>query len=326
MFGRRFDPQEFDLDVATRRDGTISLPLSAIESAGLLEWDDSNLRGADHTYAVRVDAPSEFDEPVLLQLGHGRRNRGTGRPRHEMLVRWLQAAGGATAAEETTAVASNEASDPVDATASGETDDANAPDAPAAMSGATSATADVVDGDSAPSATTAETAETPATSPEQSPGQSAAVGEQTGEADRPGADGHTDSNAHAGADGQSGVAGQPDAGDDVEADVTETVEEPSWLSSIPDATVLILKNQSDIPLEPRIRCRWGSDSVVLDDVQIGPGETYRWEDLPEEGPVYVDVLFGHGSRTAEQVPEDALRPGPVGIDLYASGSEIRTSE
>jgi hypothetical protein len=103
-------------------------------------------------------------------------------------------------------------------------------------------------------------------------------------------------------------------------------DEPSWVSSMPEAPALVLKNQSDILLEPRIRCRCDGDVVFLDDIRIESGETYRWADLPEEGPVYVDVLFSHGSRAAEQVPEDALRPGPVGIDLHASGSEIRTRE
>jgi hypothetical protein len=91
LFGNRFDPQEVDLDTTLQQDGTVTVPLSAVASADLRQWDGSRRRGADHTFAVHVRAPSALDSPLLLQLGRGGRNRGTGRTRHASLAQWLDA-------------------------------------------------------------------------------------------------------------------------------------------------------------------------------------------------------------------------------------------
>ena len=99
LFGNRFDPQEFDLGTALQRDATLVVPLSAIVGAELRQWEGAQLRGAEHTFAVVVRAPSALDDPLLLQLGRGGRNRGTGRTRHVSFARWLDALDGATASD-----------------------------------------------------------------------------------------------------------------------------------------------------------------------------------------------------------------------------------
>ena len=99
LFGNRFDPQEFDLGTALQRDATLVVPLSAIVGAELRQWEGAQLRGAEHTFAVVVRAPSALDDPLLLQLGRGGRNRGTGRTRHVSFARWLDALDEATASD-----------------------------------------------------------------------------------------------------------------------------------------------------------------------------------------------------------------------------------
>ena len=91
LFGNRLDPQEVVLDTTLQQDATVVVPLSAVASAELRQWEGSRLRGAEHTFAVAVRAPSTLDTPLLLQLGRGGRNRGTGRTRHASLAQWLDA-------------------------------------------------------------------------------------------------------------------------------------------------------------------------------------------------------------------------------------------
>ena len=99
LFGNRFDPQAFDLGTALQRDATLVVPLSAIVGAELRQWEGARLRGAEHTFAVVVRAPSALEDPLLLQLGRGGRNRGTGRTRHASFARWLDALDGTTASD-----------------------------------------------------------------------------------------------------------------------------------------------------------------------------------------------------------------------------------
>ena len=108
LFGNRFDPQEFDLGTALQRDATLVVPLSAIVGAELRQWEGAQPRGAEHTFAVAVHAPSALEDPLLLQLGRGGRNRGTGRTRHTSFARWLDALDGATASASDTNVAATD--------------------------------------------------------------------------------------------------------------------------------------------------------------------------------------------------------------------------
>lgn len=96
MFGGKTDPQQVSVDDAERKDSSVSVPLTAIADASVLQWDGNDRRGEDATYAVRVEAPDVVSEPLLVQLGKGERNRGTLRRRHATLAAVLDAHGEAT--------------------------------------------------------------------------------------------------------------------------------------------------------------------------------------------------------------------------------------
>ena len=315
LFGNRFDPQEFRLEVAFDRQATLVVPLSAVSSADLQRWDGSQLRGADETFAVCVRAPSVLYDPVLIQLGRGGRNRGAGRTRHASLAAWLDAFGAdmssapateangepveaagtdrrtvqATEASSESVAATESNGGPDESTASpdpAEAEDASGANGPAADSGPSSSNTQPPD-----AATDAQPSDTPAGT--EDPGLEP-------------------SNATSGADTEPDDAG------------ADTDPEPTWLDAEPDTPALIVKNRSDIRLQPRIRGRHRNDVIFLDDVDLAPGETHRWTEFPQRGLVHLDILFDDGSRRAEQLDERHLQSPPVGIDLYASGIEIHS--
>ncbi|MEZ3117650.1 hypothetical protein RYH80_17165 [Halobaculum sp. MBLA0147] len=84
LFGGRLDPQQFSLDDARSRERTVVVPFAAVDDVASVSWSGSDLSGTDQTFAVRVET-SRVDGSLLLQLGHGTRNRGSGRERHDRL-------------------------------------------------------------------------------------------------------------------------------------------------------------------------------------------------------------------------------------------------
>lgn len=96
MFGGKTDPQQVSVDDAERKDGSVSVPLTAIADASVLQWDGNDRRGENATYAVRVEVPDVVSNSLLVQLGKGERNRGTLRQRHATLAAVLDAHGEAT--------------------------------------------------------------------------------------------------------------------------------------------------------------------------------------------------------------------------------------
>lgn len=94
LFGGVKGFQEFDATDATGRERTRSLSLDAVTGVDTVEWAGSDLRGADRTYGVRVDARELAGRSLLVQLGRGWRNRGSGRKRHAALARAIGAMAG----------------------------------------------------------------------------------------------------------------------------------------------------------------------------------------------------------------------------------------
>lgn len=91
ILGRSKDFQEFDSATATGRAATQSVALGRVTDVETLEWDGSDLSGADETYGVRIASPRFGGDSLVVQLGRGWRNRGTGRNRHVALARLLRA-------------------------------------------------------------------------------------------------------------------------------------------------------------------------------------------------------------------------------------------
>ncbi len=101
--------QEFDATAAASRDRTRSVALTEVSDVGFTEWEGSELKGADRTYAVVVDAAEFAGESLVIQLGRGWRNRGSGRQRHAALARVIRALS-ANADGESDATAAGDAS------------------------------------------------------------------------------------------------------------------------------------------------------------------------------------------------------------------------
>lgn len=93
MFGGKTDPQQVSVNDVEQKDGSISVPLTAIADASVLQWNGNDRRGENATYAVRVEAPNVVSDSLLVQLGKGERNRGTLRQRHATLAAVLDAYG-----------------------------------------------------------------------------------------------------------------------------------------------------------------------------------------------------------------------------------------
>lgn len=328
LFGSRLDPQELDFDTALGRDGTVAVRLSDVASAELRRWDGSRLRGAEHTFAVCIHVPSALEDPLLLQLGRGGRNRGTGRTRHASLARWVDAlADGAASTPEseatdtestpTTEAAGFAGTTDVDESTAADSTQSDPETGPAIDPGETPSDA----GSATPAPPGRDSADTESdTSVTQSPDAADAS------ADRAGASGGVNQS-----DGTDSFRDESEAAPradppDAEPDPDEIAPEPTWLDTEPDAPALIVKNRSDIRLRPRIRCRHENEVLFLDDVDLAPEDTRRWPEFPEEGVVHLDILFDDGSRKAEHLDERHLRSPPVGIDLYASGVEVHAEE
>lgn len=90
LFAGAFDPQRFGLSEARSRDETITVPYASVADAELLSWDGSELPGVTETFAVRIDTRTVRGS-LVVQLGHGNRNRGSGRERHDRLVDLVRA-------------------------------------------------------------------------------------------------------------------------------------------------------------------------------------------------------------------------------------------
>lgn len=82
LLWRSYDPQVTTLESVLKREQTVTVPYQSISDADLVEWNGSNLRGTDYTYGIRVDLNTYPSDPLLIQLGQGNRNRGSGRNRH----------------------------------------------------------------------------------------------------------------------------------------------------------------------------------------------------------------------------------------------------
>lgn len=90
LFGGAFDPQQFPVSEAHAREETITVPYASVADAELLSWDGSELPGASETFAVLIDTRAVRGS-LVVQLGHGNRNRGSGRERHDRLVDLVRA-------------------------------------------------------------------------------------------------------------------------------------------------------------------------------------------------------------------------------------------
>jgi hypothetical protein len=101
--------QEFDATEAANRERTRSVALAGVTDVAFAEWEGSELKGADRTYAVVVDAAELAGESLVIQLGRGWRNRGSGRQRHAALARVIRALS-ANADAESDATAAGDAS------------------------------------------------------------------------------------------------------------------------------------------------------------------------------------------------------------------------
>lgn len=91
LFGGLKGFQEFEVAAARTREATRSLALDAVTGVETVEWEGSELVGADRTYGVRVESPRLADGTLVVQLGRGWRNRGSDRERHVALARLLRA-------------------------------------------------------------------------------------------------------------------------------------------------------------------------------------------------------------------------------------------
>ena len=90
LFGGVLDPQRFGLSAARSHDQTITVPYASVTDAELLSWSGSELPGTDQTFAVRIDTRAVRGS-LVVQLGHGNRNRGSGHARHDRLVDLVRA-------------------------------------------------------------------------------------------------------------------------------------------------------------------------------------------------------------------------------------------
>ncbi|MFC7250802.1 hypothetical protein ACFQJ5_13270 [Halomicroarcula sp. GCM10025324] len=90
LFGGHFDPQLFSFDDLPT-DRTIAVPLTSIQDVQFLTWDGSHLRGADQTHGILVQTTAFGGDALLIQLGHGDRNRGSGTKRHRLFAQTLDA-------------------------------------------------------------------------------------------------------------------------------------------------------------------------------------------------------------------------------------------
>lgn len=333
LFGNRFDPQEFDISAALDHDWSVVVPFPEIVRVEFRSWDGSRLRGADHSYAVYVDAPGVLRGTLSIQLGRGTRNRGAGSKRHRTLVQWLDGIAPGTTPErgakgdatgDPTAVNAGTAGSPARNGSRVGSDSSPASESPpnthsserAAGSEHARTTADA--GAPPPSDTEPDDPRADPTLDRQTDhSQAVDPPENTS---TPPVDAAPDADVRA-----------DSAGDDADAMATAGGEsagetEPTWLDGEPDEPALILKNRSDIRLQPRIRCRRADEVLFADDIDLAPDETRRWTEFPEWGVVHLDILFGDGTRKAERIAETQLRSPPVGVDLHASGVEIRSTD
>lgn len=90
LFGGVLDPQRFGLSAARSHDQTITVPYASVTDAELLSWSGSELPGTEQTFAVRIDTRAVRGS-LVVQLGHGNRNRGSGHARHDRLVDLVRA-------------------------------------------------------------------------------------------------------------------------------------------------------------------------------------------------------------------------------------------
>ena len=245
LFGNRFDPQEVDLDTTLQQDATVVVPLSAVASADLRQWDGSRRRGAEHTFAVAVRAPSALDSPLLLQLGRGERNRGTGRTRHESLARWLDGVADGTASDSETDASATDAGTGASPTESDDStaasDDSTATPAGTGVADSTDAdgpaaadrepsTAEPQPADAAPDAASGALADVARSTPVGSPDQSApATDESTADpvesdAESTPSAATTQGSADAGAD--ASTTSEPAAADSGEEDPADAAPAP----------------------------------------------------------------------------------------------------
>lgn len=338
LFGNRFDPQEFDINAAFDHDWSVVVPFPEIVRAEFRSWEDTRLRGADHSYAVYVDAPGALRGTLSIQLGRGIRNRGAGRKRHEALAGWLNGAASETTPEHgAKRAATGEAATTAEHAGAADPTDRNGSDAepdpsPASPGSSPNPPSSARAGDSRRQTATADAGASPA-SDSNSDGLSAdptpdretddgQTADPPGNTSTPPSD--TALDADASADRTDADVGAIAHGEDESA--SEPESDPTWLDREPDESALILKNRSDIRLQLRIRCRRAGEVLFVADIDLAPAETHRWREFPEWGVVHLDILFSDGSRKAEQIDEANVRSPPVGIDLYASGIEIHPAD
>ena len=335
LFGNRFDPQEFDVSAAFDHDWSVVIPYPEIVRAELRSWDGSPLRGADHSYAVYVDAPGALRGTLSIQLGRGVRNRGAGRKRHEALARWLDGVdsetvperGAKRAREASTTTEHAGGADPTDRIGSDAEPDPSpaspesSPTPPASERAVDSGRKTTADSGASPASESNPEGPSPDPTPDRQTDDGRAA-DPSGTASTPRGD--TALDADTTADGTAADAGVTAHGEDEFA--SEPESDSTWLDNEPDEPALILKNRSDIRLQPRIRCRRAGEVLFVDDVDLAPDETRRWKEFPEWGAVHLDILFGDGSRKAEQIDEANVRSPPVGVDLYPGGVEIHPAD
>ena len=101
LFGSVLDPQRFGLSAARSHDQTITVPYASVADAELLSWSGSELPGTDQTFAVRIDTRAVRGS-LVVQLGHGNRNRGSGHARHDRLADLVRAHAAEMATDATT--------------------------------------------------------------------------------------------------------------------------------------------------------------------------------------------------------------------------------
>ncbi|WP_135854854.1 hypothetical protein [Halorussus salinus] len=111
--------QEFEVEEAASRERTRSVAFAGVTGVEFAEWQGSELKGADRTYAVVVDAAELTGESLVIQLGRGWRNRGSGRQRHAALARVVRALSAEADAESDAPPANKVASGDSGAVASG---------------------------------------------------------------------------------------------------------------------------------------------------------------------------------------------------------------
>lgn len=86
FFGKKHNPQRFEYDTARSRHNSVAISLDSVTDIKIVKWNKSELNRARDTYGVLLIDTSMAKNGLMLQLGEGKQNQGTGKNRHVALA------------------------------------------------------------------------------------------------------------------------------------------------------------------------------------------------------------------------------------------------